>query len=261
MTLTLPPALEPYRAQLEATVKAFVALEKTDGEPSLRDSKVGGTPYWPMSVEYPKSSSGKPLYLLAQLNLGALPKLEGFPQTGMLQFFIEWASGYGQDYDDPTSGKGHRVVYHARADLPDSQLEAKPPQPPPKDFDESFEFLPFEKRTHARLGGTLSAAPISLEDASWVARVGISPYDLDEKIVEAYRKRYRGNGHKLGGYPEFVQEDPRADGDDSLLLFQLDSDDALHLMWGDLGVANFFIKPQDLERLDFSRVLYHWDCS
>jgi len=261
MTLDLPPALEPYRAKLEATVKPFVALEKADGEPGVGDSKVGGAPYWPKDLKYPTNSSGKPLYLLAQLNLDDLPKLGGFPQTGMLQFFIEWASGYGQDYDDPTSGKGHRVVYHPRADLPDEQLEVKPPQPPQKDFDSRYEFLPFEPRTHARLSGTLSTAPLSLEDAGWVARVGVSPFDFDEKIVEAYRKRYRGNGHKLGGYPEFVQDDPRADGDDSVLLFQLDSDDALHLMWGDLGVANFFIKPGDLEKLDFSRVLYHWDCS
>jgi uncharacterized protein YwqG len=30
--------------------------------------------------------------------------------------------------------------------------------------------------------------------------------------------------------------------------------------FGDSGVANFFISPSDLERLDFSRVLYTWDC-
>ncbi|MEE1943747.1 DUF1963 domain-containing protein [Pedobacter sp. KR3-3] len=43
-----------------------------------------------------------------------------------------------------------------------------------------------------------------------------------------------------------------------LLLFQLDSDE--HIMWGDTGVANFFIDPTDLANKDFSKVPYHWDC-
>ena len=32
------------------------------------------------------------------------------------------------------------------------------------------------------------------------------------------------------------------------------------VMWGDVGVANFFIKKEDLERMDFSDVFYTWDC-
>jgi uncharacterized protein YwqG len=64
-------------------------------------------------------------------------------------------------------------------------------------------------------------------------------------------------GHKLGGYPTFTQTDPRG-SDRFELLLQLDSDDAM--MWGDAGVAGFFIAPGDLARADFSRVMYHWDC-
>ena len=29
---------------------------------------------------------------------------------------------------------------------------------------------------------------------------------------------------------------------------------------GDMGVANFFISPEDLEKRDFSHVLFYWDC-
>ena len=42
------------------------------------------------------------------------------------------------------------------------------------------------------------------------------------------------------------------------LLLQIDSTNGVS--FGDSGVANFFISPSDLERLDFSRVLYTWDC-
>ena len=32
------------------------------------------------------------------------------------------------------------------------------------------------------------------------------------------------------------------------------------IIWGDCGVANFFINQKDLENCDFSKVLYNWDC-
>ena len=69
-------------------------------------------------------------------------------------------------------------------------------------------------------------------------------------------------GHKLLGYPCFTQWDPR--GDDyneryNTLLFQMDSE-VPDLLWGDCGVANFFINLDKLKNLDFTDVLYNWDC-
>jgi uncharacterized protein YwqG len=41
----------------------------------------------------------------------------------------------------------------------------------------------------------------------------------------------------------------------------LDSEDAENeIMWGDSGVGNFFIHPEDLKKRDFSKVFYNWDC-
>ena len=49
-----------------------------------------------------------------------------------------------------------------------------------------------------------------------------------------------------------------------MLLFQLDSDGSKEagdlVLWGDCGVANFFISREALRRRDFSRVCYNWDC-
>jgi uncharacterized protein YwqG len=71
-------------------------------------------------------------------------------------------------------------------------------------------------------------------------------------------------GHRLSGYPYFTQSDPRGDKkniQDYILLFQLDTDDAENdIMWGDSGVGNFFIHPEDLKKRDFSKVFYNWDC-
>ena len=72
------------------------------------------------------------------------------------------------------------------------------------------------------------------------------------------------SGHRLGGYPFFTQTDPRQYNEkiqDYILLFQLDTDDAENdIMWGDSGVGNFFIHPEDLKKRDFSKVVYNWDC-
>ncbi len=44
------------------------------------------------------------------------------------------------------------------------------------------------------------------------------------------------------------------------LLLQIDSDSNLDIMWGNVGVGNFFIQDSALKQLDFSNVLYNYDC-
>lgn len=46
--------------------------------------------------------------------------------------------------------------------------------------------------------------------------------------------------------------------EDYVLLLQIDTDD--EIMWGDSGVGNFVIHPDDLAKRDFSKVYYTWDC-
>ena len=51
--------------------------------------------------------------------------------------------------------------------------------------------------------------------------------------------------------------------DENKLFIQLDSlydskEDIL--MWGDSGVANFFITDEDLKNRNFEDVIYNWDC-
>ncbi|MEL6579758.1 MAG: DUF1963 domain-containing protein [Cyanobacteria bacterium J06621_12] len=46
------------------------------------------------------------------------------------------------------------------------------------------------------------------------------------------------------------------------LLFQMDSvrSEAIDITWADGGIANFFIKRSHLQKLNFTQVLYNWDC-
>lgn len=84
---------------------------------------------------------------------------------------------------------------------------------------------------------------------------------IENKLTDTLYDRFQNTGHKLGGYAYFTQADPReykAEWRDRILLFQLDSDN--DIMWGDVGVGNFFIRPDDLASLNFTNIIYNWDC-
>ena len=94
-------------------------------------------------------------------------------------------------------------------------------------------------------------------------------YDLSmpEEDLEVFNDRFVSDGHKLGGFPFFTQEDPRDNANEyskyDALLFQLTSesvDTGKEIMFGDSGVCNFFIPKEKLLNLDFSDILYTWDC-
>jgi uncharacterized protein YwqG len=79
----------------------------------------------------------------------------------------------------------------------------------------------------------------------------------DDEADEFYD--YADNcGSKVGGYAFFTQSDSRDVTQDWVLLLQLDSD--AHIMWGDCGVANWFIRREDLIARQFNRILFTWDC-
>ena len=68
-------------------------------------------------------------------------------------------------------------------------------------------------------------------------------------------------GHKIGGYPYFTQVDPRQENDPhTFLLLQIDTDevDNKEILWGDCGVANFFISPEDLSACQFDNLTMYY---
>ena len=98
----------------------------------------------------------------------------------------------------------------------------------------------------------------------------LMPYELEgetpaerEALRAIYGKIALG-GCKIGGYPEFAQDDPRAYGEDrtawEILLLQLSDDGGADLQLNG-GTLNFLIRPQDLRARDFSQVLAQWACT
>lgn len=229
---------------------------------ALWSSKFGGQPYWPRGMTYPHSQSGAPLYLLAQLNFAELPALSGYPTKGLLQFFIANDPSYGLEFDQPLDRQlaapdGYRIIYHADVNADVAGLVTDLPAAAAESL------LPLTEEY--ALSFTLVQDLPAPSDYRFEA-IARNIAAIDESMVDALYDRELGTGSKLGGYAYFTQEDPRPyekSGEEWLLLFQMDTaddDDGVAIMWGDCGVGNFFIQPDALAKLDFSRVWYSWDC-
>lgn len=253
---------------IQKTSVPSIALTARRGDCGLTDSKFGGAPYLPRGFAYPADQDGVPLRLLAQLNFDTLPKLGGFPQTGILQFYIGEDDLMGADYKEPTRQNGFRVVYHETVSgdpLPPDSL------PAPK----SDGVFPFSGQF--ALDARETPCPMTSSDyrfdgefmevyRKYVKTSATSVYKLDDGVTVPVFGELSISGHRVGGCPYFTQDDPR-DFDAVLrqyttLLLQVDScgSGADEIQWGDSGAANFLIRPGDLARLDFSDVFYYWDC-
>lgn len=196
-----------------------------------------------------------------------MPRLENFPTQWILQFYIDGNHDiYGLDYDDQTNQDGFKIIYFEKIIENVNNLVT------------DFDFLEEEEETTIyspilgkfHLNFTHYYAPININDAAFDQNF----YNFnDDGLLEIYDKWYGqyfwidGNEHQVGGYPNFIQEDPRfnPEYEDYILLLQIDSDYKPHyktndICWGDAGMGNFFIKLSQLKAVDFSQVLYNWDC-
>ena len=265
--MKIPTQLEPLRKELEATQKAYLKITPSFSKKLiLWESKFGGNPYFPKGVEYPKSPEGKPLILLAQINFSETLLLDKFPKEGILQFYIDsYHELFGVDDEDMTNQAYFRVIYFDKIDLDDKNLITDFSfLPSIDDPDIILPFIGSFALTFERKYEPISGCDYRLDNLVETF-VDNSGNDLDYcDLLDDYLDLYYGEEHKLGGYPFFTQDDPRMNFNETIepyeLLFQMISDDDVDIMWGDSGVGNFFIQPSALEKLDFSRVLYSYDC-
>ncbi|AFY72563.1 hypothetical protein Syn7502_00399 [Synechococcus sp. PCC 7502] len=277
--LDLPTSLERFRSKLEPTIKSYIDIQtRFTREATLWQSKFAGFPYLPKNLEYPTTPEGEYLYLLAQINFDEVPHLAGFPTTGILQFYIAKDGMYGLDFENPTRQSKFRVLYFPELDLNENNLVTDFDFLPTLwDYDKDLiPFYVFSSYTPHRndcftLSFTLKAAPISSCDYQFEKLIGNEIWDVfqanNRALYNEYQERFV-SGHRLGGYPNFTQDDFRKNLPENeepyVLLFQIDFDpgelEKISIEWGDIGVGNFWIKASALKNLDFSGVLYNWDC-
>ena len=256
----------------DSTAKDTVRIKPMPADSSLPfekkvcSSKFGGLPYWTRGEEYPKAQDGANLYLLAQINFDQVPNLADYPNRGLLQIFIKADDTYGCSFD--SEQKDWRIVWRevfspslamSEADLRAMGVKSA------SDEKGEDEFLPFDKEYSLSFKKEITFVHPNCDDfddvlknASQVLGFPVydkSPYELFDE--DSFSVFFDDNSkHQIGGYPDFTQNDVRREGD--ILLFQMDS--GSEILWGDMGIANFFINPEDLINRDFSNVLYNWDC-
>lgn len=239
--------LNRWRQRTGVKTSAVYATEEI-----LRRSRIGG----PSLGEAPLDGDGRPMRLLCAIYCDEFQN-SILPKEGLLRIYIAENDAYGLDLDHPAAQTGFRVLY-------DREYEGLEPGEEPED------------------GGPFPVAGCYgiQNDGADVTAMTASDYRFDEEfrafqeeqetqipyeIWEEMNEKMNSWGIRIGGYPNFTQEDPRQDEryrKYDTLLFQLDSMRVgnMRIEIGDGGVMHFFIPKEKLERLDFSDVLYWWDC-
>ena len=270
--------IEEFVLNLEAlTQREVIGIELSLADVlAVTDSKVGGVPYIPKGGALPRSTDGKPLFMLAQINCEQLPENSLYPKKGLLQFWIADTEDllYGLDYDDPCSNDFKRVLYFSTIG------EALSIDDFISDYTFDDNHLPFNSKKQFALHFKKDTESISLEERAatqlffekWNEAFSTQittideffeevPNDICEEINASLLKE--PTGHKIGGYPYFIEYDPREENDPhTLLLLQIDIDNVggEESCWGNEGgVANFFVSPEDMANCKFDDVLFHWE--
>ncbi|MGM9478077.1 YwqG family protein [Pedobacter sp. GSP4] len=259
--LILPIAFAEHFDKVRSSALLTVKIKAIPAEDiHFRNSSFGSYPCLPKGFDYPRDKNGNFMYPLAQINFSEFPPLENFPKSGYLQFYIAADDMYGISFEEKVPSD-IKVLFFEESDLASANEdlsfldEVLGSGLSPVDEPHA---LSFELKTEYDGLGDVNG--LSEEDFNLNGILAANP-KIKKQIEDAVYENFSPTGHKLGGYAYFTQWDPRdakVPQSNYILLFQMDSDD--HIIWGDLGVANFFIDPVDLANKDFSRVFYHWDC-
>ncbi len=217
--------LERLATQLEGGVKESFRLSAAEFSEAAT-TRLGGRPNLPADLEWPvwhvsanrKARSGRnpmtgetieiaaekiekdtPLGFVAQIDLGSLPAIAGLdlPRSGGLYFF--YGQGGKRRWEDRHSS---RVLYS------EQPLAGVPLREFPTDLPEEFRWKGVE------LAGTSELKLPGYQDA-FLEQIGMSADErrLYGKILEEWERSrpqpQKSGVHRIGGYPDPVQNDPK----------------------------------------------------
>ena len=252
----IPKTFSDLEEIILPTVKQYNEISYKAKKTLPWESKLGGCPYLESIDDYPVNDDGKPYIFLAQINFEEMYPLENYPTEGILQFYIRGDDNFGLDEEN-----GFVIKYIDKITKDIDKLFVKNPYKF-KQYDinstedDDMFFIPYERE--GKMKFKLKEMAITLVDRNFeniFKDVVFNEYQEDE-LYESFP----WDGSRIGGYPGFTQSDPRKDNEYDMLLLQLDMDEECGIMFGDAGIANFFIKKEDLINRDFTKVYYTWDC-
>ncbi len=259
-SLQLPKLLSRFQEFLSRSVQPAAQLHPHIAKTPLSAlaSKFGGMPYLSLESSLPKNPQGEYLSFVGQLNFAELttklPMLsEVLPTKGILQFFYDLEEApWGGGLED---SEYWRVIFHPEPDL--AQCQNITTEIPSASEEASIEF--------------------SLQHSFPDVEILNEFFTLSEIEEEAYLEFMDtddSSKHQVLGYPWSIQGDPcfeaqslskqlfqDSESDEPWhLLWQIDSDEVLDFMWGDMGMLYILIREQDLRKADFSRVIFVLQC-
>ena len=248
------------------------------------DSKIGGVPYFPKTMEWPRAKEfdevldmeGEPLVLLAQFNFEQFPHIQGFPEKGILQFFIIDDGSYGMNENYKAGDfeqKNFRVIFHKDIIRDESMLFSKEDMP----YDAYAEhYMPYRKGVFKLAWASAFEMPPAPSDFRFddvfvpiynrmTGRDVLRSADIKDEEREELQKLIGDvPAVMLGGYPFFVGDDPRSTKEsqkyDTALfsIVSIQNGGDIHPKFSNRGAGTFFISKEALERLDFSDIFYNY---
>lgn len=261
--LILSADLEKYRVEIESTRQNIVTVSTVvlPHKLGILESKIGGLPYIPSGCEYPLIDGVK-AKLFAQINLNNIKDFDCLllndilkgKNLGILQFWYQSGHDYcGLEFEKGSKNK-IKVIY--REDITGSNYKLNEEEISIAEADN------FVVDCELLMNFSQGVDYLTIGDDYMISKL-YKDFKFSEEALEYFYEMDEVVVHsKIGGYAYFTQEDPRSYmediPEDLVLLFQIDSDD--NLMWGDSGIGNWFISKKDLENLDFTNVIFNWDC-
>lgn len=257
-------ALAPY-------AKNAVYMELEEEDCGLGDSKMGGKPDLPAGMEWPRTESGVALTFITQINFAEVHPfdLDGrLPERGMLWFFYD-CSDEGMPWGfNPKDADGWKVVYGENAELESAEA--------PEDLEVTF--------TEARISFE-SRVDLPSYDSDLCADVELPEEEEDDYFD--WQEEREGSCNKLLGHSDNIQDGMELEcefvtsgiycGDPSgyekakalgldknaarwNLLMQVESNEDLGMMWGDMGRLYLWINDEDLKERRFDKTWLILQC-
>ncbi len=262
---SIKQALKPV---IEPLYQPAIRLEKANTKPAdtIASSRFGGKPrVGSSSFVWPRCNAA-PLSFLGQIDLAEIATVINYdwlPEKGHLLFFYDTVSmpwGF-----DPKDRDGWQVIYQ---DSTDYKIDY------PSDLAPETQLHPFPISMAKKL--TLpSINSDDLKPLSWSE----DQYDAYDALYESLIEEEHFHSHQFGGYPLAIQDDGMAlecqlasngvyvgspedynsaeaqslaaGAQDWKLLFQIDSDEALGVMWGDAGRLYFWVRAAEARANNF----------
>ncbi len=273
---------EQILSVLESTKLPCVHITPEPGEaPGPTDSRFGGDCCLPAGAEAPE------MEFLCQVNFAQIPHLKGFPETGLLQFFLcTEAEKFEAFIEDDLAWRPDTGFFQVRwypevpADSPVHPNEVPEARWAMDKVTGGMKFASAEEVATLGLGVEGFFFDLGFETgAETVEKLFLADYQRQEagepdKSPEGYdlgdcggvmdlTEDFGNWGFKLGGHPSLRSGDLRLEDTAyaaySVLLFQFDL--TLLSQSCDADTICFFIRPEDLEACRFNDILMvHHNC-